>query len=126
FYFCVFLLLSPALVRSEEPFRFPEATHGKGALKYVNDIPILTLAGKPEEIGEQLGVLALKPAAPKIETFKKVLKQHRLDIIMPVVVKFGEALYKKWPENYQKEFEAMVKASGVDRELLLIASTFSD
>jgi hypothetical protein len=123
---CLFLLVSPALVRSEEPFRFPEATHGKGELKYVKDIPILTLAGKPEEIGEQLGVLALKPAAPKVATFKKVLKEHGLDLIMPLVVKFGEAQFKKWPENYRKEFEAMVKAGGVDRDLMLIASTFSD
>jgi isopenicillin-N N-acyltransferase like protein len=101
-------------------------SHGKGELKYVKDIPILTLAGKPEEIGEQLGLLALKPASRKFETFKQFLKERRLDLIMPLVVKFGEAQFKKWPESYQKEFEAMVKAGGVDRDLLLIASTFSD
>src|SRR5436190_1220366 len=46
-----------------EPFRYPEAKHGKGELKYVNGVPVLRVEGTPAEVGEQLGVLALKPAA---------------------------------------------------------------
>src|SRR5438552_3131540 len=44
------------------PFRYPEGKHGKGELRYVHGLPVLTVAGTPEEIGEQVGVLALRPA----------------------------------------------------------------
>ena len=47
---------------ADGPFRYPEARHGGGELKYVGNIPVLTVIGSPEEIGDQLGALALKPA----------------------------------------------------------------
>src|SRR5262245_8228854 len=55
-------LLQPIRAAAAEPFRYPEATHGKGELKYINSIPVLTIAGSPAEMGDQLGALALKPA----------------------------------------------------------------
>ena len=48
---------------SAAPFRYPEAKHGKGELRYINQVPVLLVAGTPEEIGEQMGVLAIRPAA---------------------------------------------------------------
>lgn len=109
-----------------EPFRFPAAKHGKGELKYINDIPVLMLAGSPEEIGEQMGVLGVKPATPALDVFKRVLKQHRLDLLMPLLRTFGENQIKKYPEPYRREFEALVKASGVERDLLVIGNTFNE
>ena len=44
-----------------EPFRYPEARFGKGELRYVNGLPVLTVAGTPEEMGEQVGKLAALP-----------------------------------------------------------------
>ena len=41
------LLALPALAADR---RFPEAKSGKGELKYVNGIPVLTVEGTPEEI----------------------------------------------------------------------------
>src|SRR5262249_17735234 len=64
-------LLAPA-ARADKPstpFRYPEARHGKGELRYVRGVPVLTVEGTPEEIGEQVGVLALKPARPVLEKF---------------------------------------------------------
>src|SRR5205807_6387216 len=46
-----FIFCCPALSKAEEPFRFPEASHGKGKLQYINDLPVLTVEGTPEEIG---------------------------------------------------------------------------
>ena len=57
-------LTFPSLARAAEPFRYPEAKHGKGELRYVNGIPVLTVRGRPEEIGEQVGVLGLRPIKP--------------------------------------------------------------
>ena len=38
-----FIFCCPALSKAEEPFRFPEASHGKGKLQYINDLPVLTV-----------------------------------------------------------------------------------
>jgi hypothetical protein len=42
------LCLFPATSTAEEPFRFPEAKHGKGTLKYINNLPVLIVEGAPE------------------------------------------------------------------------------
>jgi hypothetical protein len=84
------------------------------------------LAGTPEEMGEQMGVLGVKPAAEAIAVFKQVLKQHRLDLVMPILTRFGETQLAKYPEPYRREFDALVRASGVDRTLLLIGNTFGE
>src|SRR5215218_4847934 len=49
--------LRVALSPPSLPFRFTEATHGAGSLRYVGDIPVFTLQGTPEQIGEQIAVL---------------------------------------------------------------------
>src|SRR3712207_6948997 len=53
-------------------FRFPEARHGKGQLKYVNELPVLSLEGTPEELGEQAGVLAVRPGAQLLNLSQEV------------------------------------------------------
>jgi hypothetical protein len=59
----VFLALLCALpARGDEPFRYPEARHGQGELRYIDEIPVLVVQGTPEEVGTQIGMLALKPA----------------------------------------------------------------
>ena len=62
--------------RSPADKRFPEAKSGKGELKYVNGVPVLTVEGTPEEIGTQFGELALKPAKkPLIGRVDSYMKQ---------------------------------------------------
>ena len=65
-------LLIVSAVRADEPFRFPEGTHGKGELKYRDGLPVLVVAGSPEEMGEQIGVLAIKPVAAKLSGIASV------------------------------------------------------
>ncbi len=122
----LFILLVAGPNQADEPFRFKEAKHGKGELKFVNGVPVLSVAGTPEEIGEQMGVLGVKPAAQAIDVFKGVLKQQGLELLMPLLVRFGEAQIAKYPDPYRREFEALVKASGVPREFLVIGNTFNE
>src|ERR1051325_6960336 len=96
--------------RAGEPFRFPEGKHGKGELKYINKVPVLILTGTPEEMGEQMGVLALKPAAKGVAIAKEILKREKLDALVPILVALGNGRLAQYPEAYRKEFEAMVKA----------------
>src|SRR5437588_11726834 len=93
----------PSATAADKPFRYPEGTHGKGSLKYVNGIPVLTVEGTPEEIGEQMGTLAGKPAAKLLTYPKEVLKIFGVSLTWPLLVKEANAMVPNFPKDYLKE-----------------------
>jgi isopenicillin-N N-acyltransferase-like protein len=109
-----------------EPFRFPQRRHGAGELRYINGLPVLTVGGTREEMGEQVGVLALKPSAALVEHFHDYLRKKNLEKIAPVIYAAAEALYQRFPEPYRREMEAMIQASGRDRDLIILGNTAFD
>jgi hypothetical protein len=123
--FALVLLAAPE-AQCKEPFRFPEGKHGKGELKYVNGIPVLTVKGTPEEMGEAAGVLAVKPVKHLEALLMTFLKQKGLEKVLPIFSNSCEGMLKKMPEEYRRELDAMAKASGFKRELLVILNCFID
>jgi hypothetical protein len=117
-------LLVTAGLQGREPFRYPEGTCGRGELKYRNGLPVLIAVGSPQEIGEQIGTLAVKPVAPQMALVKEYVKNF--GPAWPVLVKVCQGLFGKFPPDYRQEIEAMAKAGGVDRELLIVANTIGD
>src|SRR5262245_85160 len=105
------LCLVPTLGQAEGPFRYPEGKHGSGALKYVNSIPVLTVAGSPEEIGDQIGALATKPGARLLTYPKEVLKLFNASLTWPLLVKEANLMLPNFPKDYLKEMDAELKAS---------------
>jgi hypothetical protein len=127
--FVVVALLLPLLAplgRAEEPFRFPEGKHGKGELRYVNGIPVLTVVGTPREIGEQIGVLAVKPAPQIVNVLKEFLKDRKLEKAWPLLVKISDGLFANFPKDYRTEVEAMIQASGLPRDGFVVGNTIMD
>jgi hypothetical protein len=116
--------VSPAI--AAEKFRFPEGKHGNGELRYIDGLPVLTVAGTPEEIGEQVGTLALKPSWEVVKTFRKYLEATDSEKVYPLLVVAAKAMYAQFPEEYRRECDAMCKAAGVDRDLIILANTFLD
>jgi isopenicillin-N N-acyltransferase like protein len=124
---CVAILcLGSVAAAATEPFHYPEGRYGKGELRYINGLPVLTAVGTPEEIGSQIGELALKPALPLVAHFKDYLKKKGLDKMAPIVFAASEALYQRFPKRYRRELEAMVKTSGADRNLVVLGNTAFD
>jgi hypothetical protein len=121
----VVLCVQP-LGQAREPFRYPEARHGKGELKYVNGVPVLTVAGTPEEIGEQVGTLAVKQAPQLINAFKEFLKARNLEAAWPLLAGLANGLAPQFPAHHLKELEATAKASGFDRDQFVVANTIAD
>src|SRR5262249_51158186 len=118
-------LLAP-VARAEKPaapFRYPEGRHGKGELKYVNGLPVLTVEGTPEEIGEQVGTLAVKPVKGLEKLFKDFLKYQGAEKAWPFLVKACNGLLQHMPADHRKEIEALARASGMDRDLFVVANT---
>src|SRR5437762_1718331 len=104
----VLAICCPALsAREAKPFRFAEGKHGQGELKYINDIPVLTVAGTPEEIGEQIGRLTNKASGQLAATLKDYLKQKGLSLAWPLLVSNGKAMLPQFPDDHRKELEAI-------------------
>jgi isopenicillin-N N-acyltransferase like protein len=123
---CLAILSIASLCSAAEPFRYPEGRHGNGELRYINGIPVLTAVGSPEEMGEQIGVLALKPSLGLVAHFQDYLKKRNLDKISPLMYAASEALYQRFPSRYRREIEAMIKASGANRDLVILGNTAFD
>jgi predicted choloylglycine hydrolase len=119
-------LTVPTGARADEPFRYPEAKHGKGELRYVNGIPVLTVRGTAEEIGEQVGVLALQPIKPLFGRVQEFAKAWHVEPIFPLLLKTGNVMTAQFPPDHLKELETASKASGISRDLLVFGNTFVD
>src|SRR5262245_5078178 len=112
--------------RAAEKYVFPEGQHGKGRLQYISGVPVLSVAGTPEEIGEQVGVLALKPATRILDYPEDLLKSVGFSKALPLFAAAGNKMVAHFPADYQKEMEALVKAAGARRERVVIGNTLFD
>ena len=110
------------------PFRYTEATHGDGSLKYVGDIPVFTLQGTPEQIGEQTAVLAKEVLPPLLETPKRIIQQFGLnyDLLRPIATAAATSMIGHSPERFRKEMDALAKNTSADASLLYIANSLAE
>jgi isopenicillin-N N-acyltransferase like protein len=109
-----------------EPFRYPEAKHGLGELQYLNGVPVLLVQGEPAEIGEQIGVLAIKPAAALFDLSKQFLQSRGWERLYPVLLQTAAGLAAQFPPDHLTELEAAAKAAGRPRELLVFGNVAAD
>jgi hypothetical protein len=118
------LVLAPAA--AARPAAFPAAKHGKGELAHVQGMPVLTVRGKPAEIGEQFGVLAVKNAPDLDGLYDNFTADAGLAGKMGFVKLLARRLKGGFPADHLAEVEAMVKASERDLDLALFANTAYD
>jgi hypothetical protein len=119
-------LLAVALVRADEPFRYTEAKRAPAELRYINGLPVLFLSGTPEEIGEQTATLAAKPATKLFNYPREFLRLYRVDSTWPLFVAVGRSMAAQFPADYRREIDSFLKASGIDRDLVVTANTMFD
>lgn len=108
-----------------ELHRYAEGSHGQGQLRYINGIPVLTVRGTPEQVGEQIAVLALRDARQLHRYPRDMLHAFRADFAYPVFVRAGKSLLPHFPESYRRELEAMA-SQGIDRDMLIVSNTMFD
>jgi isopenicillin-N N-acyltransferase-like protein len=112
--------------RAAEAFRYPEGVHGQGSLKYINELPVVTVVGSPQEMGEQLGALALKPATPLIERADEMLAHYGWKQLQGLALSVGNVLVPQIPPAHLQELDAAVAEAGWPRDLLLFGNTVLD
>jgi hypothetical protein len=121
-----FLFLFAHIARADEPKSFPAAKHGNGELKYVGKVPVLVVKGKPEEIGEQFGKLAIANAPNLDGLHQQFLKDAGQEGAYPFITKLSKKLKPNFPAHHAAEIEAAAKASGREESFLLFANTIAD
>jgi isopenicillin-N N-acyltransferase like protein len=119
------LFVAATAAAQDKAFRFPEAKHGKGELKYVQGIPVLVLSGTPEEMGEQLGALAIRHVDLN-KLRDSVLNEIGLSSLRGLMTTAGKGLYHGFPSHHAKELEAAVKAGKCERDTAILANTLAD
>jgi hypothetical protein len=112
--------------RAGQPFRYPEAGAGNGEMRFIGGVPVLLVRGQPEEIGQQLGLLVLKPASGLRQLADDFIKANGWDKLYPIVLKTGNLMKPQFPPDYLKELEAAAKASGWPEDLLVFGNTIPD
>ncbi len=120
------LLALASLARAEEPKSFPAAKHKGGELKYIDKVPVLVVKGKPAEMGEQFGVLAIANGPDLDGLHKQFLKDAGQEKRYPVLAALSGALKPGFPAHHAAEIEAAAKASDREESLLLFANTVAD
>jgi hypothetical protein len=126
---CTLLLLALLAARpapAAEPFRFPAARTPGGELSFRNGLPVLTVTGSPEDIGAAVGLLALRPSQRTLGYPLELLKEHGAERTYKLFVDGGNGMFRRFPADYQRELEAMVRAAGVNRDDVIVGNTFFD
>lgn len=110
------------------PFRYTEATHGAGSLKYVGDVAVFTLQGSPEEMGEQMAVLAKEVLPSLMETPKRIIQQFGMnyDLVRPIATAAATTMISHSQERFRKEIDAVAKHTQADPSLLYIANSLTE
>ncbi len=120
------LLLLAAPLFAQPKFEFKEKKHGGGELKYVDGIPVVTVGGKPADIGEQLAELVVKDTSDPVDLMERFLADNKLKGALPLVKVQAMRLKKGIPVDHLAEMEAMAKRAERDLDLLITANTIYD
>ncbi len=120
------LVLLAQGTRADEPKAFPAAKHKGGELKYIEKVPVLIVRGKPDEMGEQFGKLAIANSPDLDGLHKQFLKDAGQDKRYPLLAAMSAALKPAFPKHHADEIVAAAKASDRELSLLLFANTVAD
>src|SRR5690348_7994415 len=108
--------LFPAHGRSAPPFRYPEGRCGRGELRYVNGLPVLLVAGTPEEIGTAAGALAVRPGERMLSYPDDLLRRFHVSFLRGAFVRAGDDMVRRFPVDYRAELEALARGAAVERD----------
>ena len=104
----------------------PGRPHGNGELRYIDGVPVLVVRGKPAEMGEQFGKLAIANAPDLGGLHQRFLKDAGQEKRYPLIAAMAESLKPNFPPHILTEVEAAAKESHRDLSLLLFADTIAD
>jgi len=124
------LVLAVSAARAADTRSFTEGRSGSGELKYVNDLPVLIVAGTPEEMGRQAAVLT-GDVVKKLIDYPRKLVQQRLKGTggqerLAKCLEMSKSLVPQLSADHRAELRAAFKQLGVDRDLGILGNVLPD
>jgi len=119
-------ILLPLPAFAQPKFAFEEGKHGAGELKIVQGLPRLVVAGKPGEIGEQLGKLIGKGSPNPTPVLNEFLADVGMKDSFPALQKVAGNLKANFPEAYETELQAFAKGAEYDPDMLHFVNSVYD
>lgn len=116
----------PSPARTAEPRVYTEGVHGRAELKYRNGLPVLRVAGTPEEIGEQVAALTAEPMKRLLEYPRQSFRKLAGEAAWPRLIVLSNSMLPQFPGDYRRELDAIVGHSGVDHDLAVAGNTLPD
>jgi hypothetical protein len=104
------------------PFRYPEGSRGPATVSYAGPVPVLRVAGSPEQIAEQTAALALRPAGRLLDyPLDLVAFYVRFRWLARLLVRpldrLGRRLVPNFPAHHRRELTALAAAMGDERRV---------
>lgn len=93
------------------PFHYPEGQFAGAELKYIHEVPVLTVQGTPEEMGQQIAELAIKPSPKLAEYPHDLLDRVWAGWTWDYLMKQGRKLLPQFPDDHRREMDAMIRHS---------------
>ena len=120
------LLSAVAAARAEETRVFQENRFGDAELKYINDLPVLTVVGTPEEIGRQKAVLTVDVVKEIVNYPRQLLDRSDRKDHLPEYLAISKALARNLTADHRAELRAFADQSGIDSDVGILANTLAD
>jgi isopenicillin-N N-acyltransferase like protein len=108
--------------KAAEQSKFTPAKFQSAELRFVGDIPLATVSGTPEEIGEQLGTLFKKPIGELMAKRDELARGLGFKQPPGIVLRMGRLLQPRFPDNQRREMMSIAKAANVDSDVLTFAN----
>jgi isopenicillin-N N-acyltransferase like protein len=111
------LLYHPSPVAAVEERPFQEGRFEGGQLRYINDLPVLTVAGTPAEIGRQKAALTGEVARKLADYPKQLMRTgNGENDRWQKLVEMAAALKPQIPPDYRNEMRAFADKGGFDQQ----------
>lgn len=105
---------------------YEEATHGRGELRYVNDLPVLITDGTPEQRGEQTAALVGDAARTLVAFPQNLLKRRGHGNKWPAMKLIARGYQEHFPDAHRREMQAAAKGAGVKMDEIAAANVMPD
>jgi isopenicillin-N N-acyltransferase like protein len=122
----VVLLSASSLARATDTRVFQEGRTAGAELKYINDLPVLSVSGTPEEIGRQKAILTAGMLKTIANYPLRLLERSSHKERLPKYLEMSKALARQLPADHRDELRAFAEQSGIDRDLGILANTLPD
>jgi predicted choloylglycine hydrolase len=114
------------MAQADAPYRDLEGSHGTGWLRYVDGVPVLSVAGSPADVGTVVGALGVRNASRMLGYPDDMLRHFRICWLRKGLLWAGWRMIRKLDPTVREEMEAIIAAAGIDPDRMVLGNTMFD